>query len=277
MELIQTIRWQDLLDILIVAIGVYWLLVWLKGTRALQMLVGLSLLLAASVLAERLGLYTVEWLVSSFWMQVVLAVLILFQPEIRRALAQIGRNPFTHRLSAVEESRTLEEITRAVVGLANKRVGAILVLEREIELREIVEMGVTLDAQVSRELLFSLFQPESPMHDGAVIIRGNRITAAGCFLPLSLNPEVSKTLGTRHRAAIGITEETDALVIVASQETGTISMIMGGRMTRELDAGGLTRMLSRFYFRQRRPLASRTALSTLSGWLKDRLPARFKT
>lgn len=252
LETFSVIRWQDILDVAIVATVLYWLFLVLKGTRALQMLVGLVLLLLASVISKSAELYTVDWLVTSFWAQMVLVIVILFQPEIRRALAQIGRTPFQHNLTAREESHTIEELIRAVVSLANKRMGAIVVLERETELRDIVELGVALDATLSKELLLSLFSPPSPLHDGAVIIKGDRLVAAGCFLPLTLSPEVSPMLGTRHRAALGITEETDAVVIVVSEETGSISVIVGGTMTRELDTAALRRILTRMFLRQKR-------------------------
>ena len=250
---ITNLRWQDVLDMAIVAAVLYWLFLILKGTRALQMLIGLGLLLVASLISKWAELTTVDWLVTNFWAQIVLVIVILFQPEIRRVLAQIGQTtPLSRALSVSEESRTLEEIIRASVSLANKRIGAIIVLERESELKDIVEMGVALEARVSKEPLTSIFMTASPLHDGAVVIKENRIIAAGCFLPLSLNPDVSKMLGTRHRAALGVTEETDAVVIALSEETGAISVIIGGKMTRELDAGGLRRVLTRIFLRERR-------------------------
>ncbi len=250
-SVLKTFRWQDLLDILIVSFILYRLFLIIKGTRAVQMLVGLAILLFALIFSQWVELYTVDWLVTSFWSQIVIALIILFQPEIRRALALMGQNPFTTPLSAVEESRFVEEIIKACVSLANKRIGAIVVFEREIELKDIVEMGIPLDAKVSKELLTSIFLPYSPIHDGAVIIKDGRIISAGCFLPLTLSSDVSKTLGTRHRAAIGVTEETDSLVIVVSEETGTISVIMGGKMTKELDAASLRRILTKVFVTKR--------------------------
>jgi diadenylate cyclase len=250
---IQSLRWPDVIDMAIVAALLYWLFLVLKGTRALQMLIGLGLLLAVSFISKWAELTTVHWIVSNIWSQIVLVIVILFQPEIRRALAQIGQTPPLSRFfSSSEESRTIEEIIRASVSMANKRIGAILVLERETELKDIVEMGVPLDAKVSKELLISIFVPTSPLHDGAVVIKRDRVAAAGCFLPLTLNPEISKMLGTRHRAALGVTEETDAVVITVSEETGAISIIIGGKMTRELDAGGVRRVLTRIFLRERR-------------------------
>lgn len=251
-QLPQILRWQDVLDILLVSFILYRLFLILKGTRAFQMLMGLATLLLAFVISRAIGLYTVDWLIQSFWSYLVLALIILFQPEIRRALAQMGAIPLAQRVTQAEELRSVEEIVRACVSLANKRIGAILVLERQTELKDLVEMGVMLDARISRELLLSIFIPTSPIHDGAVILKGDRIVAAGCFLPLSLSANISKALGTRHRAALGITEETDAAAIVVSEETGAVSICSGGRMVRELDAASLRRILTRMFQRERR-------------------------
>lgn len=252
MEILQGMRWQDLVYILLVVFILYRLFVLRKTTRALQMMVGLAVLVAALLTARWLGLFTLDGLVTNFWSQLLLAMIVLFQPEIRRALAQIGQSLFNYSPTSAEESQTIEETLRAIVALASKKIGAIIVLEREIELKDIVEMGVPLDAKVSKELLVSIFLPASPLHDGAVIIKGNRVIAAGCFLPLTLGPDISKVLGTRHRAALGVTEETDAVVIVLSEETGTLSVIIGGKMTRELDAAALRRVLARIFLREKR-------------------------
>jgi diadenylate cyclase len=249
-EIIQGIRWQDIVDVLLLSYILYRLLLIVKGTRALQMLMGLATLLIAFVVSRGMGLHTIDWVIQSVWSYIVLALIILFQPEIRRALAQMGVNPLTQRLSSMEEFRYIEEIVRACVSLANKRIGAIMVVERNTELRDIVEMGITLDAKISKELLISIFLPSSPMHDGAIILKGDRVIAAGCFLPLTLSENISKTLGTRHRAAIGITEETDAVVIVVSEETGSISISVSGKMTRELDAAAMRRVLTRIFIRE---------------------------
>ncbi len=243
---------KQILDIVLVAALLYGVFQLLKGTRALQMVVGLILLLALQGVARWAELYTVDWLVTAFWSQIVLVLVILFQPEIRKALAQIGQGLFTRGLTAMEETRTIDEIIKAAVGLVNRRLGGIFVLERENELKDSIEMGTPLDAVVTKELLISVFLPHSPIHDGAAIIKGSRLLAAGCFLPLTLNPDISKVLGTRHRAALGVTEETDAVVIVISEETGAISVVMGGKMTRELDSTGLRRVLTRIFLREGR-------------------------
>lgn len=248
-ETIRNIRWQDILDILLVAFISYRLILIIKGTRTFQMLAGLAILLLALIVSQWLELYTINWIFTKFWSQIVIAIIILFQPEIRRALVQIGTNPFSN-ITPMEEFKTLEEIVKASVSLANKKIGGIIVLEREIDLREIVEMGIQLDAKVSKEILNIIFLPQSPIHDGAVIIKGNRIVAAGCFLPLSLSPDISKIFGTRHRAAMGITEETDAVAIALSEELGTISVIIGGKMTREVDAATLRRILTKIFIKE---------------------------
>jgi diadenylate cyclase len=188
------------------------------------MLIGLMVLLLASLASRYLELYTIDWLVQSFWAQIVIAIIVLFQPEIRRALAQMGEAQFLPSFTSAEELKSLEEIVRASVSLGNRKMGAIIVIERETSLKDFIEVGTPLDARVSRELLMSIFHATSPIHDGAVIIEGNRVAAAGCFLPLTLSSEVSRSLGTRHRAGIGLTEETDAVAIIISEETGAISL-----------------------------------------------------
>jgi diadenylate cyclase len=270
-EPFQSIRWQDLLDVLVVAFILYWLFTTLKGTLALKMLIGLAMLLMALVLAKWMGLYTVDWLATGFWSQIVLALVILFHPEIRRALARIGQSPFNRPITEAEESRTIDEIVKASAALANKRIGAILVLERDIDLKEVVEIGIPMDAVVSKELLTSIFLPTSPLHDGAVIIKAGRIVAAGCFLPLTLRSDTSPLVGTRHRAALGVTEETDALVIVVSEEVGSISVIVGGKMTREVDMAGLRRVLTRNFLK-----GERKEEGFLRHWMKLFIPDRFR-
>lgn len=247
-DLIKEIRWRDIIDILIVTFVFYRLLLLIKGTRAFQMLMGIVILFMAFVVSRWLELYTVEWLIQSFWSYIVLALIILFQAEIRKALAQMGQNPLTQRPTPIEESKNIEEIIRASVSLANKKIGTIIVIERNTELKDLIEMGIPLDSRITKELITSIFLPYSPIHDGAIIIKGDRIVAAGCFLPLTLSADISKSLGTRHRAAIGVTEETDAVAIVISEETGNISVSIGGNITGELDAVGLRRILTRIFY-----------------------------
>ena len=233
----------DILDITLMSIILYRLLLIVKGTKAAQMMIGLAILLLASLASRYLELFTIDWLVQSFWAQIVIAMIVLFQPEIRRALAHIGEAQFLNFASA-EELKSLEEIVRAAVSLANRKIGALIVIERDTSLKDFVEIGTSLDARVSKELLLSIFHPTSPIHDGAVIIKGNRVAAAGCFLPITLSSELSKSLGTRHRAGIGLTEETDALAIIVSEETGLISVGLGGKIEEKIDMGTLRNMLT---------------------------------
>lgn len=239
MYLFNDFRWQDVLDILIVGFVVYRLLLLIQGTRAVSMLIGLIVLAGAYQGAQYLELYTVNWVLDSIGNVILILVVVVFQHDIRRMLTQVGTGPFFGRMQRLAQGQTIEEITRASVLLAGRRIGAIFVLQRDVGLNEYVEGGTRLDAQISKELLLSLFLPASPLHDGAVILHQGRVVAAGCLLPLTTNPNVSKTLGTRHRAAIGLTEETDAIAIVVSEEEGRISLVREGRITRDVDAGVL--------------------------------------
>jgi diadenylate cyclase len=225
--------WRDTLDILVVGFVLYWLLMLIKGTRAVQVLIGLGALLGMRVLAEFLGLATLSWILANFLGSAVLIIIVLFQADIRRALARVGRGVFLG--VARQESELLEEIVRAAQALAQRRVGALMVLERETQLEDLIQVGTPLDATVTKDLLVSIFLPYSPLHDGAVVIQNGRIAFAGCILPLTLRTDVPEGVGTRHRAALGITEETDAVVIAVSEETAAISLAMAGEMTRDLD------------------------------------------
>jgi diadenylate cyclase len=228
---------KDAVDIILVAIGIYYLLILIKGTRAMRIALGIVFLLLLSGLSESYKLNTVQWLLSEFFAYLVIAIIILFQSEIRRALAQFGKNPFKRiDFTTGESQQMLEQIAISSQLLSNKRIGALIVIEREQGLRNYIEGGRYIDAQVTYDLLMSLFITSSPLHDGAVIIQDNRIAAASCFLPLTRNPRVSTSLGTRHRAAIGITEETDAIVIVVSEETGSIRVGQNGELTKPLES-----------------------------------------
>ena len=247
MEVLKYLRWQDILDILLVAVILYWLLLLIKGTKAAKILIGLVVLLIAFLFSGYIELYTMDWLIQSFWAQIVLVLVILFQPEIRRALAQMGEARFFPSLTSAEELRSLEEIVKASIALANRQIGALIVIERETTLRDFIEIGIPLDAKVSRELILSIFHPTSPIHDGAIVIRGNRVVAAGCFLPLSLSAELSMAFGTRHRAGIGLSEETDAVVIMVSEETGSITTALGGKLEKNVDMGSLRDFLTEIF------------------------------
>lgn len=225
---------RDVIDILLVTLGIYWLLLLIRGTRAVQILVGLVVLVAASLASEIFQLVTLRLVLDNFLSSAVLIIIVLFQHDIRRALARVGRG-FFPSVSPQQESQMLEEVVRAAQTLAQKRVGALIVLERETQLDDQIEAGTPLDATVSKELLTSLFLPYSPLHDGAVVVQEGRIASAGCILPLTLREDLPEGVGTRHRAAVGITEETDAVVVVVSEETGTISVVAAGHMVHGLD------------------------------------------
>ncbi len=234
MEVLNQLRWQDLLDVLFVWVLLYRILLLIRGTRAVQMLLGLGVLLVVSLAAGYLKLYTIDWILQSFWSYIIIAVIVLFQPEIRRALAHMGKASF-FTLTSAEEIKSLDEIVKSAVSLSARRIGALIVLERDTTLKDYIEIGTLLDARVSRELLLSIFHPTSPIHDGAVVINGNKIMAAGCFLPITFRPDIDKMLGTRHRAGLAITEDTDAIALIVSEETGDISIAISGEIEKNLD------------------------------------------
>ena len=245
LDLLHQFRWIDALDILIVTFAIYQIILTFRGTRAFQMLLGLVLLYLASRVSLRIGLLTVNWALSNLLAVWFLLIIILFQPELRRALASVGqRGSLLRAFSRYQEAHMIDEVVRAITSLAAEKIGAIIVVERDSRLSDSTDSGTVVDAQVSRRLLESIFYPYSPLHDGAVIISRDRIVAAGCFLPLSINPELAADLGTRHRAAVGITEETDAIAMVVSEETGAISLVTGGEIARNLDAAALRQQLS---------------------------------
>ena len=251
-EALTHYRWfNDTVDIALVYYIIYRLLLIIKGTRAFQMLIGIGLIVLVLIASQAFEFYTLDWLIHSFWSQIVLAVVILFQPEIRRTLARVGERHLFRSLSAVEGSKFIEETVKAVVNMANKRIGALIVLERDTDLTTIVEMGTELDAKVTKEILISIFLPYSPIHDGAAIIRSGRLISAGCFLPLTLSSNISKSLGTRHRAAVGLTEESDAVVVVVSEETGEISLVVNGAIENNADAPALRKTLSNIFVRKK--------------------------
>ena len=229
---------RDTADIALVALAIYWVLLLLRGTRAVQVLVGLGLLMGVRILADYFELMTVTWLLDNFLGPAVLIVVILFQNDIRRALARVGRL-FSPRFSEREESRVVEEVVRACAELVRRRIGGLVLFERETRLDDLIEAGTALDSAVSKDLLVSLFLPTSPLHDGAVVIAHGRLAHASCILPLTLRTDLPEGVGTRHRAAVGITEESDAIAVVVSEETSTIAIAVGGELTMQLDAARL--------------------------------------
>ena len=231
-----------LLDILLVAFIVYQVLLLMRGTRGAQMTYGIIILLLFYYLTRYFHLVAVQWLLSNLLTYIVIAIIVLYQAEIRRGLTQIGRaRLFGHHRPLSGEG--YEEIILATTTLASKKIGALMVLERDVGLRNFAESGIALDAVLTYDLLVTIFSPNTPLHDGAVILQQNRIISAGCFLPLTLDPYLSKELGTRHRAAIGITEETDAIAVIVSEETGIVSVAVGGKITRNLDGTSLRAVL----------------------------------
>lgn len=228
-EVASYFRWQDVLDILVVAFIIHQLISIIRGTRSVQMVLGLGILFIVYFVAKVFELSTLMWMMQTFLSSILLIVIIVFQQDIRRALTQVGKSPF-HKTTDVAD-KDLDEIIRSVFYLSKRRIGALIVVERETGLQDYVESGFDLDARLSKELLISIFMPVSPLHDGGVIINKGRIQSAGCILPLTQNPYINKKYGTRHRAAIGISEETDAVVLVVSEETQEVSVVRHGALT----------------------------------------------
>jgi len=235
-----SIGWWDLVDILVVSILIYELLKLIRGTRAVQMVLGGGFLVALFYGSRWGHLETVNWLIRNLLGYIVFAAIVLFQSDIRRALAHLGRAPFFRYFAKPESAEeSIEEVVVAASMLSAQRIGAIVAIERQIGLRNYIEGGIPLDAMLTYDLLLSIFQPTAPLHDGAVIVQDDRVAAAACFLPLTVNPKLSKELGSRHRAAIGLTEENDSVAIVVSEETGSISIVADGQIERGIDADEL--------------------------------------
>lgn len=242
LEILHSLRWQDLADILIVAFIIYRVILMIRGTRAVQMLTGITVLIIVYFGAKELQLMTLYWLLGTLLSSIFLITIIVFQRDIRKALVQVGQaSPFMkpHEDREVE----LNEIVVATRSLAQKKIGALIILERETGLKDYLDSGQLVDAQLSCDLLLSIFHPSSPLHDGGVVVSSGRIQSARCVLPLTKNPYISKQLGTRHRAAIGLSEETDAVVVVVSEETRHISLVQHGAITSNLDETSLRNRL----------------------------------
>lgn len=274
---LQTFFWNifnrpqlnDLLDILIVAVLIYQMIMLTRDTRASEVLKGFLLLVGASLLSSLLGLTALTWVLKQILSNGALVLVVLFQPEIRRVLEQLGRGAkMEHFQSDGEETqRIISEITQCLTSLSRRRVGALIVFERRTGLKDVMETGTRLDSTISAPLLENIFEPNTPLHDGAVIIRGTRIVSAACMLTtLSESNAITRDLGTRHRAAIGISETTDALVLIVSEETGVISMARDGKLTRHLDAKAIGEILSTMYHQPQDGLYVRA-----KNWLKGRL------
>ncbi len=252
---VETIRWPGiggLMEILVLALGFYFIIQFFRGTRGAQVLTGLVVFIVGLIgLTRVFHLDVINWLLQRFSVYIAVALVIIFQPEIRRALAELGKqHPFN---TTARERSVVESVVQAALWLSERKIGALLAIEREIGTGAVAETGRPLDGLLTPELLAGIFYPHTPLHDGGVVIRGNRIVAARCIFPLTQQDEAVRSLGTRHRAALGLTEETDALAVVVSEETGTISIALNGRLSRGLDEERLRRMLSAVLHRSRKP------------------------
>ena len=236
-----SITWRDALDIVLVTLLVYQIMIVIRGTRAVSAIYGLLLLIAVYAFSEYFGFYTLHWILQQFLGSFFLVVVILFQDDIRRGLSNMGARSFFKKTKVADP--VLDEIVGAAMNMAKRRVGALIVLERHVPLGDFIERGVAIDSAISKELLVTIFQVKTPLHDGAVILRRNRMAAAGCILPLAVGEQDRPEYGTRHRAALGITVETDAIAVVVSEERGDVTVAVNGRLTSELDGTRLKRVL----------------------------------
>ena len=261
MDFVESMRWQDWVDIFLVAVIIYQAIRLVRGTRSMQMLLGVAIVLAAYWFSNNFELLTLNWILSIFLANIIIILAIIFQDDIRRALTQVAKMSFVR--SSSERVSVVGEVVRASFLMASKRIGAIIAFEGNVGLKNYIEVGTILDAQVSDDLLLSIFNTASPLHDGAVVIQEGRIAAAACFLPLSPDEGISRFLGTRHRAAIGLTQETDAAVIVVSEERGVVSLVSSGKVTVMLDQNELRNSLTRLlHYRPSGPEPMETAAQT---------------
>ncbi len=250
---ISLLRITDIIDILIVSFFIYKALKFIRDTRTIQLLKGIIVLVVVMQGSYFLKLHTVYYILSNAMQLGLIAILIVFQPELRRALEQVGRTSmgrwfnFEEQTDDIQKEKVISEIKESCASMSKSKIGALIVMEREIKIGDIIGTGITLNADVSAELLINIFIPKTPLHDGAVIVRENKIEAASCFLPLSQNPNVSKELGTRHRAGLGISEESDAVVVIVSEETGRISIACGGELNVDLTPDALEKALIKLF------------------------------
>ena len=258
----------SVIDILLVAIVIYEFLALIRGTRAALILIGVSIIALAFYFSRVGELVTLNWLISRVLPYAVFALIVIFAPEIRQALARLGRR-LTLARSAGAAADAYDDIVMAANLFSQNQTGALIIIEREIGLRTYVESGVALDAQLSYDLLATLFRPSAPLHDGAVIVQGDRVSAAACFLPLSMNPVLSNQLGTRHRAGIGITEETDAIAVIVSEETGSISLAVAGTIERDLSVDKLRERMGKLLRRYVPPTPLPTSITNGAGMLDE--------
>ena len=267
-NIVSGIGITDILDILIVTFIIYKLLDFIRETRAEQLAKGLLVLVIITVLSKVLQLYTLHWILSGVMTVGLIAIVVIFQPELRRGLEYLGRSKLSNVLTEVDKDEAkhmVGQLVEAVDTMSSSRTGALIVIEREISLNDIAETGTVIDAAVSAQLIGNIFYEGAPLHDGALIIRGDRLYAAGCVLPPTQNKDLNKELGTRHRAGIGITENSDALVIIVSEETGIISTAQNGKLTRFLDAKNIEKMLYSIYLEETKKTFGEKISSMLKG------------
>lgn len=245
MTIIQNFGWLDLLDVVLVALIIYGLIRMIRETMIIRLLAGIAVVFLFHLVAQLAGFKALYLLLDNFITYLVLVMVMIFHGDIRRALLTIGKFRIMPAFKGEAESEIINELVAAAESLAAKKIGALIVIERGMHVNSFLDLGTEIDAKVTSELITSIFLPYSPIHDGAVLVQSGKLTRAGCFLPLTQNPNVSMALGTRHRAAIGLTELVDAVVIVVSEETGKVSVVIGGRITRDLDPPTLRKVLSR--------------------------------
>jgi diadenylate cyclase len=244
-DILQQFNIWSALDVILLAIIFYQILLLIRGTRAAQVLIGMLLVVGLFVISNVFPLTTVNWMMNKFYSSFIIILIIIFQDDIRHVLSSMGRRKIFAGQDLSTSIHIIDEISRAASSLAAKRIGALIVIERGIILTRYVDIGIPLDARISKEILMSIFHPSSPIHDGAVILQRGRIAASGCFLPLTRDDHVDPNLGTRHRAALGISEETDALVVVVSEEGASVAIVEDGRITRKPDGKALREELAR--------------------------------
>jgi len=247
-QFLYSIRWQDLLDIGVMTYITYKVLLYLKGTRTFKVLLGCAVLFITYFVTDYYQILTINWILNNFISSIIVILVVVFSPEIRKGLVVVGRGAMVRNVRVPKSTEHLEEVFRAVKTMQINKIGALIVFQREDDLSDYMEDATILNAKISKELLLSIFHPASPLHDGAVIVKDNVIKAAGCFLPLTTQANLSKNLGTRHRAAIGVTEETDAVSLIVSEETGDISVAVDGKITTRLNEEILDRLLHKLLY-----------------------------
>ncbi len=269
-DIFAQFTWTSAIDIAVITLIIYRVLILIRGTRAAQMLSGMLFLVALFLLSSIIPLNTINWMLSKFYSSLIIIIIILFQDDIRHVLSSVGKKPLLSGENSLVSRSIIEEVVQAVFTLAPKKIGALIVFERNIVLSRYVDIGVSLGARVSKEILISVFNPESPIHDGAAIIQKGVIAAAGCFLPLTKEENLEQYMGTRHRAAIGISQETDAVVVIISEESSSVKVVADGMVSPKLTPNELRDILRHYFVKD---LAAR---ETHKSKYLTRLLARFR-